>query len=122
MKDSLNYIEVTALVRELSKLDGARVNKIYQTGKREIVLVLHHTELRKIALKIQVPRYITVTEYKQDNPTKPSHFAMFLRKYLMNARLSKITQPAFERVVEFHFEMRDRSAVLWDTSPCHSQQ
>lgn len=112
MKESLSYIEVTALVRELEKLKGAKINKIYQPKKQEIIIVLHHPELRKLALKIHLPRYITISGYKQEFPTKPSHFAMFLRKYLTNARLVSITQPPFERIVEFHFQKEDRFILL----------
>jgi predicted ribosome quality control (RQC) complex YloA/Tae2 family protein len=104
MKESLSFLEVTALVRELESLSGAKVNKIFNPSKKEIILDLHHPELRKASLRIVAPRYITVSEYKQENPIKPSHFAMFLRKYLTNARLVAVRQQPYERIVEFHFE------------------
>lgn len=114
MKDSLNYIEITALVRELSSLKGAKVNKVYNPSKKELIFNLHHPEQRKVALRAVLPRYMTVSEYKQGNPEKPSHFAMFLRKYLTNAKLVGISQPPFERIIELHFEKEDYFILVFE--------
>jgi len=110
MKDSLNYIEIMVLVRELKKLEGARLENVYHPKKEELVLNFYKNG--KYVLKMYVPKFICLTEYKQENPLTPSHFSMFLRKYLRNSRLESISQVDMERVVEFKFRKGDEVYFL----------
>ena len=110
MKEGLNYIELMALVRELSDLEGARVENVYHPSRDEVTLNLYKGE-RKV-LKINLPRAVYLTEYKQENPMFPSHFSMFLRKYLKGSWLVGITQAKFERVIKFNFRKGDEIFTL----------
>ncbi len=110
MKEGLSYIELIALVRELKELIGSRVENVYHPQRDE--LILHLYKGKKKILKINIPRFLCITEYKIENPKIPSHFCMFLRKYLNNARLIDITQPNFERIVEFEFKKGEDTFFL----------
>jgi predicted ribosome quality control (RQC) complex YloA/Tae2 family protein len=112
MKDTLNYLEIHVLTRELQSLIGARVDKIYNPSENEILMYLYSTKLKKILLRIAVPYSLVLTEYKTEKPEVPSHFCMFLRKYLIGARVTKVVQPKFERIVEIHFEHNNESFIL----------
>ncbi len=102
MKEGLTSLEIIVLVRELQKLLGARVEKIYQLTKKEFAFYLYKGG--KAILKADVPRVICLTEYKKENPTTPSHFSMFLRKYLSNSMINAVRQLNSERIMEFEFK------------------
>lgn len=110
-KETLNYIELQALVRELQIIIGARVDKIYHPSENEVLIQLYSPKLKKATLKIVIPNIIVLTDYKIEHPTQPSHFCMFLRKYLNNARITQINQPKFERIIEITFS-RDSEQII----------
>lgn len=112
MKDTLNYLEVHILARELQDLIGARVDKIYHPSEDEVLIQLYSTRLKKATIRIFVPNFIVMTEYKIERPETPSHFCMFLRKYLNGARIAKVSQKNFERIIEIHFEHENEKYVL----------
>lgn len=108
----MNYLEIGALVRELASLANGRVDKIYQPSRRQLVIQLYHTQLKQVILNISLPNYVALSNYKEEVPETPSHFAMFLRKYLTNARLTAVRQPPFERIIEFTFQKGDETMIL----------
>ncbi len=93
-------------------LSGARIQKIQQPTRREFVFTLRNSgETRKLYININ-PQFYHVCFMSKDNeekrlieiPQKPPMFCMLLRKHLENARISKINQPEFERILEFYIE------------------
>ena len=93
-------------------LTGARIQKIQQPTRREFVLSLRNTgETRKLYININ-PQFYHVCFMSKANeekrrieiPQKPPMFCMLLRKHLENARISKINQPEYERILEFYIE------------------
>ena len=90
-------------------LTGARIQKIQQPTRREFVFSLRNTgETRKLYININ-PQFYHVCFMSKANeekrrieiPQKPPMFCMLLRKHLENARISKINQPQYERILEF---------------------
>ena len=73
------------VVRECDALlSGGRVEKIYQPGKDELILVIHrNNENRRLLINggSQNPR-LQITEERADNPSVPPMFCMMLRKHL----------------------------------------
>ena len=93
-------------------LEGARIQKIQQPTRRDFVLTLRSSgETRKLYININ-PQYYHVCFMSKDNetrrlieiPQKPPMFCMQLRKYLENAKISKVNQPEYERILEFYIE------------------
>jgi len=93
-------------------LTGARIQKIQQPTRREFVFSLRNAgETRKLYININ-PQFYHVCFMSKDNeekrrieiPQKPPMFCMLLRKHLENARISKINQPQYERILEFYIE------------------
>lgn len=91
---------------------GARIQKIQQPTRREFVFSLrNNSETRKLYININ-PQYYHLCFMSKENeekrlieiPQKPPMFCMLLRKYLENARISKINQPEYERILEFYIE------------------
>ncbi len=88
---------------------GARIEKVYQPERDEIVLQMRSFEGGK-RLLINAgsgnPR-IGFTETQKENPRNPPMFCMLLRKYLQGAKLMEISQTPFDRVAFLGFDTRD---------------
>ncbi len=101
---------VRAVAAELSDaLVGARVEKVYQPEKDELVLSLHsaagHARL-SITAGANNPK-ICLTETVKENPASPFAFCILARKHLTGAKITGIRQLAFERVIEIALDARD---------------
>ncbi len=101
---------VSAIVHELrARIIGARVEKVTQPERDEIVLLLHlGRENMRLALSSGTNNpHFNITATVKENPMTPPMFCMLLRKHLTGARVSGITQLGFERAVEFAFDCYD---------------
>ena len=88
---------------------GARIEKVYQPERDEILLQMRSFEGGKrllINAGSNNPR-ICFTETPKENPQNPPMFCMLLRKYLQGAKLSDISQAPFDRVAFLCFDTRD---------------
>lgn len=88
---------------------GARVEKVYQPERDEIILQMRSLEGGKRLLLNagSGTGRIGFTEIPKQNPQNPPMFCMLLRKYLQGAKLSAVTQLPFDRVAFLEFETRD---------------
>lgn len=101
---------VSAIVHELNaRIIGARVEKVTQPERDEIVLLLHlGRENMRLALSSGTNNpHFNITSTVKENPMTPPMFCMLLRKHLTGARISGITQLGFERAVELAFDCYD---------------
>ncbi len=110
MKKELSSIDIKYLVKELSILKNAKVNKAYHY-KNELLLDLHVPSKGKFLLKIILPNLIFITENKKEY-SKPTGFAMFLRKNLVNARIRKIEQIDSERIIHMEIEKEKKMHLI----------
>ena len=88
---------------------GARIEKVYQPERDEIILAMRSYEGGKrllINAGSNNPR-IGFTGVQKENPQNPPMFCMLLRKYLQGAKLSEISQADFDRVAYLGFDTRD---------------
>jgi predicted ribosome quality control (RQC) complex YloA/Tae2 family protein len=100
MQRGLASFDIYVIVSELNDLRGCFVEKIYQLSRDEILLRLQQkTGSQKESLFIRNGELICRTQQSFDTPEKPSLFAMTLRKYLLNGKISDITQHEFDRVI-----------------------
>ncbi|MCK4669637.1 MAG: NFACT family protein [Nanoarchaeota archaeon] len=106
MKASITGLELHYLVQELQKLKDARVDKVYQPEKKELLIAFHVSGKGKHLLKIVAGKHLYLTNYK-DVPQEPTSFCMFLRKQLGNSRLRTIEQLGEERIVKLAFQGAD---------------
>ena len=94
-------------------LSGSRIDKIFMPDRHSVVLHIRTTEgIKKLLICADpsLPRVI-ITEDVKDNPALPPSFCMLLRKYLAGARITSVTDPGYERLIEIHCtntdELRD---------------
>ena len=88
---------------------GARVEKVFQPERDEIVLQMRSFEGgRRLLINAgsSCPR-IGFTETQKENPMTPPMLCMLLRKHLQGAKLAEIRQEGFERVATLGFDTRD---------------
>lgn len=101
-------ITVAAVVKELNEvLTGGRIYKIAQPENDELLLTIKTTEGGQKRLFISAGAslpLIYLTEYNKQSPMTAPGFCMLLRKHLQNGRITGVTQPGLERIVEIHAE------------------
>ena len=94
-------------------LSGSRIDKIFMPDRHSVVLHIRTAQCVKkllICADPSLPR-VMLTEDVRDNPALPPSFCMLLRKYLAGSRITSVTDPGYERVIEFNCtntdELRD---------------
>lgn len=104
-------ITIRAVTKELhSELVNARIDKIHQPEKDEIILSIRQQGVGSIKLLISAnARWarIHTTTSKKENPAIPPSFCMLLRKYLEGGKIREIKQVDFERIVHIRIEALD---------------
>jgi predicted ribosome quality control (RQC) complex YloA/Tae2 family protein len=88
---------------------GARIEKVYQPERDEIVLQMRSFEGgRRLCINAgsNNPR-IGFTTSQKENPQNPPMLCMLLRKYLQGAKLTEVSMADFDRVAYLGFDTRD---------------
>ncbi len=100
MRASLYEIEKESL--------GARVEKLYQPEKDEVVInIRSRSGGRRILIGVGSLGRISFTSISRENPPTPPSFCLSLRKHLTNALLTGVRQIGYERVACLEFLSRD---------------
>ena len=101
---------LSAVLEEVrEKCIGARIDKIHQPSRDTLILQMHSRDYRTkllFAANPTAPR-LHLTNASPENPAEPPMFCMLLRKHLMGAKLSEVTQPPMERCATFTFDCTD---------------
>ncbi len=107
---SLDGALLHCVKEELSALVGARVDKIYQPSREEVVVSLRLLNSADRAAKRLIfsangtAARVNLTTAEFENPSAPPMFCMLLRKHLSNGKLVGIRQDGLERILYFDFE------------------
>lgn len=107
---SLDGALLHCVKKELTNLIGARVDKIYQPSREEIVLTLRQLGGADKSRKSLIfsanggSARVNLTTAEFENPQSPPMFCMLLRKHLGGGRLIDIRQDGLERILYFDFE------------------
>lgn len=91
---------------EIEQDIGARIDKIHQPSREEIVLTLRgHSGNRKLLLSAGAnsPR-VHYTQENFENPKTPPMFCMLLRKHLGCGKLTGVRQTGLDRILALDFE------------------
>lgn len=88
------------------KLCGARIDKIYQTEKDELLIMLRNNRVNyKLLLSASSnnPR-VYITDIKKETPVNAPIFSMILRKNLQGFKVNSIKQYEFDRILIITFK------------------
>ncbi len=98
-----------AVRQEMNCLIGARVEKIHQPAREEIIISMRTREgSYKVMISASADRArVHLTEVQPENPKVPPMFCMLLRKHLSGGRISAVTQPPLERMVKLTLDCTD---------------
>lgn len=99
-------IVTKAITSELSELNGARIDKVFQPNKNEILLGLYLNK-KNYAIDICIDAQncrINLTTNSKPNPQVAPNFCMLLRKNLIGLKLKNIITFDLERLVILEFE------------------
>ncbi|MFY9155300.1 MAG: NFACT family protein, partial [Bacillota bacterium] len=86
-------------------LIGARVDKIYQPSRLELVMTMRQPgrSITIIASAQPTAARVHITETVRENPPVPPAFCMLLRKHLIGSRVREIEQLGLDRVLKITF-------------------
>ena len=108
----MDAVCLRAMAEELrSAVIGARIDKIQQPTRDQVVLLLQRGGRLLINAGGNQPR-LQLTKLLRENPAQPPMFCMLLRKHLTGARILEVQQPELERVVRLELEGRDEMGEL----------
>ena len=92
-----------------NRILGSRVDKIYQPSKEEVLFTFRTRDgVEKLLLSAKADSArIQLTNQHFENPKKPPMLTMLFRKLLCGARITKIIQDGFERILTLVFDAKD---------------
>lgn len=105
-------LTIRAITHELNQaLLNARIDKIYQPEKDELVLLLRQgnsgSNCRLLISADARWSRLCLDDNKKNNPANPPSFCMLLRKYLEGGKIKSVKQIDFERIVHITIEALD---------------
>lgn len=100
--------------RELAVAVGARVDKIAQPSREELILHLRwRGDGGKLLLNTGAAgARVHFTKASPENPATPPMFCMLLRKHLSGAKLTAVCQIGLDRILHLEFETRNELGDL----------
>ncbi|TKX78272.1 hypothetical protein EXE53_22075, partial [Halorubrum sp. SD626R] len=112
-KRELSSIDLRALVTELNRYEGAKVDKAYRYDDDLVRLKLRDFDRGRVELMIEVGdvkrAHVADADHVADAPGRPPNFAKMLRNRLSGADFVGVEQYEFDRILTFEFE---RGAVV----------
>ena len=112
MKDSMTGFDVRAVSLELDAWSGAYVKKAYMPHYEQIVLRINPKDSEQFDLVIVRGQRVYTSKRDRPMPMTPPSFAMVLRKHLKNARMTKVEQLGFDRVLMIRFDTKNGQRSL----------
>lgn len=105
-KMAFDGVVTRSIVYELNKiLKGAKVNRVLEPNKNEVVLELYNNERYYLDINITANSCrVCLTENLKSNPQNAFNFCMLLRKYLVGSKILEISNYDLERTIEIKFE------------------
>ena len=111
----LDAVYLQNVAQELrGTLIGAKIDKIYQPSRDEVVFLLRSREGSFRLLLSANPSHPRAhfTTAPVENPASPPMFCMLMRKHLAGGRFTEVIQPPMERVLDFALECTDEFGDL----------
>ena len=110
MREELSSLDLHFLIKEFESILHSKIYQVFQIGNT-LVFQLYLSNKEKKYLTIILPNFIFLSEEKE-GIGESGNFALSLRKHINNARIRKIKQKEFERIVEIELEAKEKSLKL----------
>jgi len=113
MERKLSTFDIYVIVSELQELIGSYIDNIYQLTRDELLIRLTHSKTKqKESIFIRNGDLICLTKKQFEAPIKPTNFAMTLRKYLLNGRITGVSQQEFDRIINLKIGKKEGDYAL----------
>lgn len=103
-------VVISNIVKDMrERLVGGRIYKIYQPETDELNIVVKNlgTTFRLMLNASATLPLVYFLDENKSNPMKAPGFCMLLRKHVGNGRITDVSQPDFERIIEITIEHLD---------------
>ncbi len=109
MKKELSAIDIYFLIKELKpRIENSKIEKVFHIKEdNDFFLRLYNPEFKKNLLRIKLPGFFYLTEFKHEF-LRPSGFAMMLRRHIQGSKIEEFYQKDFDRVVVFKIDVRKK--------------
>ncbi|MFC6873111.1 ribosome rescue protein RqcH [Halobellus marinus] len=115
-KRELTSVDLAALVTELTRYEGAKVDKAYLYGDDLLRFKMRDFDRGRVELILEVGEvkraHVADPERVPDAPGRPPNFAMMLRNRLSGADFAGVEQYEFDRILVFEFERGDENTKI----------
>jgi predicted ribosome quality control (RQC) complex YloA/Tae2 family protein len=115
-KRELSSIDLAALVTELGRYEGAKVDKAYLYGDDLLRLKMRDFDRGRVELMIEVGdtkrAHMADPDHVSDAPGRPPNFAKMIRNRLGGADFAGVSQYEFDRILVFEFERPDANTTI----------
>lgn len=108
----LSSLDVLYLARELAALEDAYLDRIYEVEPGEFLFRIRHPQRGRQALLLRPGAFAGLVAEPPETPQSPTSLATVLRKHLEGARIRRIDQHDFDRVLVFHLDERGQALRL----------
>jgi predicted ribosome quality control (RQC) complex YloA/Tae2 family protein len=111
---ALDGIVTRAITHELEQLVGARIHKIHQPSKHDLVFQIRGNRIQSKLLLSANPTYPRVhfTQQTFVNPMEAPMFCMLMRKHCEGGTIEAVRQVGNERILHFDIRQRDELGDL----------
>jgi predicted ribosome quality control (RQC) complex YloA/Tae2 family protein len=115
-KREMTSVDLAALVGELSRYEGAKVDKAYLYGDDLVRLKLRHFDHGRVELLLETGDrkrcHTTDPDRVPDAPDRPPEFAKTLRSRIAGGEFAGVEQFEFDRILRFDFERPDGDTTI----------
>jgi len=115
-KRELTSVDLAALVTELNRYEGAKVDKVYLYGDDLLRFKMRDFDRGRVELLVEVGdtkrAHVTDPDRVPDAPGRPPNFAKMLRNRLSGADFAGVEQFEFDRILTFSFERGDEDTQV----------
>ncbi|MCI4336933.1 MAG: NFACT family protein [Thermoplasmata archaeon] len=111
-KDRFSSLDTLALVRELRRYVGARLDKAFDLAPDGFGLTLRHSTAGRRELRITPGRFAALVERGGEHAEELTPVAKELRRLLSGARLTEVPDPGGERYLALQFSRPDAEGAL----------
>jgi len=112
-KTEMTSVDLAALAGELSRYEGAKVDKVYLYGDDLVRFKLRDYDRGRVELLVEtgdVKRcHVADPANVPDAPGRPPEFAKILRSRLAGGEIADVAQYEFDRILTFDFERPDEN-------------
>jgi len=113
MKRQLSSFDIYVITSDLQELLGSYIDKTYQLTRDELLIKINNRKTKqKESIFVRNGELLCITQKKFETPLKASTFAMTLRKYILNGKITAITQHEFDRIIYFKIDKKEGEYTL----------